>query len=63
MDNMVILGYLQYALDGMHLEGVSIDDTKRAMIVAYMYNAFDMLTEEEAVQYYRNHSNTNIKEV
>lgn len=63
MDNRVLLGYVQYALDGMYIDGIALTDTQRAYIVAYLYNAFDMVTEEEALQYYKNYSNTNIKEV
>ncbi len=63
MGNKSILGYVLFALDGMYIEGVPINDTQRAMIFAFLYDAFDMLTEEEAEQYYQNNSNTNIKEV
>ena len=63
MDNKIILGYLLFALDGMHIDNVSLTDTQRAMIVAYMYDAFDMLTEDDAIEYYNNNSNTNVKEV
>ncbi len=63
MNNKAILGYLQFSLDGMYIDEIPLTDTQRAMLKAYMYDAFDMLTEEEAEQYYLNHSNTNIKEV
>ncbi len=63
MENQSILGYLLYSLDGMYIEGFPVSDYHRKVLFAFMNDAFDMLTPEEAKEFYQNNSNTNIKEV
>lgn len=60
MDNRVVYGYLRYAFDSLYLSGFHIPDSQREAIEDALYCAFDQITEEEALDYFRNNPNTNI---
>lgn len=60
-NNYVILGYVQYALDALYLFGNPIMDDDRQRLEDYLYQAFDQLTEEEALEYFYKNSNSNLK--
>lgn len=64
MNNNTVKGYVQYALDTMYIYMEKpLSDEQRDLFFNHLEMAFDYLTEEEALLYYRTHSNTNIQEV
>ena len=64
MNNNTAKGYIQYAFDSMYIYMEKpLSDEQREKFIEHLEMAFDYLTEEEALLYYRTHSNTNIKEV
>lgn len=63
MNTTVILGYLKWSLDGMYINGMPLTDEQRDKLFDFVIEGLDYLTEDEAVEYFLNNSNTNIKEV
>lgn len=63
MDNKSMYGYLQFSFDSMYIYGNPLTDKQREEIFNFLYQALDIMTEEEAKEYYETSSNTNIKEV
>lgn len=61
VDRLSAYGYLVFALDALYLEGEAVTDEQRDKLLKHFKLAFDGVTEEDAISYYIQNSNTNIK--
>lgn len=61
IDRLSVYGYLVFALDALYLEGKELTDDQREQLMNHFKQAIDMVTQEDALTYYIQNSNTNIK--
>ena len=61
MDKLSAYGYLVHSLDALYLNGNEVTDEQRDAILRGFKDAIEHLEEADAITYYIQNSNTNIK--